>query len=362
MGSGQPELAAEQMLAGARQAAQQGAHRQAEALARRALELLERLPPTTPTSALVVRALLEVGRIRLEGFAPSEAFQLEGALEALQAAKSSATRVEERCEASRLIATAYYEKGDLPSLERALAELTEASRSLLESGDRLGAASLLNDQAAVYLRMGDPVRAMRLAEQSREAFERLSDSKLARQELAETDLLIARIPLQVPARPGREADALAAAADHALAAARAFEALQQPLARARALETLGRLELGRGRLERAVEHLQTAMAEQQRRADLIGLASTAGALSEALLQAGKHPEALLLLSESIELNHAKGSVLGIAHNRRAFERIAAAARARGLAPAMSEIEQRLAGAEEQLGAISLPGESDVKAR
>ncbi|MBL9022698.1 MAG: tetratricopeptide repeat protein [Myxococcales bacterium] len=356
--SGEPELAAERMLTGARQAAQQGAHRQAEALARRALGLLERIPRSTSARALEVRALLEIGRIRLEGFAPSEAFQLDGAIEVLEAAKAAASTVAERCEASRLLATAHYERGDLPSLERALAELTEASRLLLEAGDATGAAGLLNDQAAVYLRMGDPVRAMALAEQSRAAFEQMAESRVARQELAETDLLIARIPLHVPARPGREADALAAAIDHALAAARVFESLGQPLARARALETLGRLELARGRVDRAVEHLKVALMKQEQLADLIGLARTAGALSEALARSGKTRDALALLAESIEMNRAKGSSLGVALNRRALESLQDSARSAGLAAPLREVEAKLLAAEELLGAISLPGEAD----
>jgi tetratricopeptide (TPR) repeat protein len=354
--SGEPALGAEQMLLGARRAAEQGAHRQGEALARRALGLLESLPPAPHVRSLKVRALLEIGRIRLEGFAPSEAFQLDGAEEVLALAKEAATSVPERCEAARLLAAVFYEKGDLPSLERALDELTQASRALSEQGDALGAASLLNDQAAVYLRMGDPVRAMALAERSRAAFEGQLDSPLARRELAETDLLIAKIPLHVAGRPGREADALAAGIDHALAAARAFEALGLPLARAAAEETLGRLELARGRLERAVEHLRSALSAQQALSDLLGLARTAGALSEALARAGKPRDALVLLAESVELNRVKGSALGVAHNRRAFTKLAPIAEAARLTSMVRELGEKLRAAEEVLGAIHLPGE------
>jgi tetratricopeptide (TPR) repeat protein len=354
--SGEPALGAEQMLLGARRAAEQGAHRQAEALARRALGLLESLPPAPVVRSLKVRALLEIGRIRLEGFAPSEAFQLDGAEEVLALAKGAATSVAERCEAARLLAAVFYEKGDLPSLERALDELTQASRALSEQGDAIGAASLLNDQAAVYLRMGDPVRAMALAERSRAAFEGRADSPHARRELAETDLLIAKIPLHVKGRPGREADAFAAGIDHALAASRAFEALGLPLGQAAANETLGRLELARGRLDRAVEHLRAALSAQQALSDLLGLARTTGALSEALARAGQPRDALLLLAESVELNRVKGSALGVAHNRRAFTKLAPLADSAGLSAVARELDQKLRAAEEVLGAIHLPGE------
>ena len=60
-----------------------------------------------------------------------------------------------RAEVSTQIAGVCYELGDPASLDRALAELTEASRLLLGAGDATGAARLLNDQAAVYVRMGD---------------------------------------------------------------------------------------------------------------------------------------------------------------------------------------------------------------
>jgi tetratricopeptide (TPR) repeat protein len=160
----------------------------------------------------------------------------------------------------------------------------------------------------------------------------------------------------VAGRPGREADALAAGIDHALAAARAFEALGLPPARAAAEETLGRLELARGRLERAVEHLRSALSAQQALSDLLGLARTAGALSEALARAGKPRDALVLLAESVELNRVKGSALGVAHNRRAFTKLAPIAEAARLTSMVRELGEKLRAAEEVLGAIHLPGE------
>ncbi len=355
--SGDPSSAVEQLLLAARDAARQGVHRQAEALAHKALAVLERLPQSRESRALEVRALLELGRIRLEGFVPGGSFELDGAIEVLDAAKQATDEPRAQCEAARLLAAAHYEKGDLPSLERALAELTDTSRRLLERGEATLAASLLNDQAAIYLRMGDPVRAMALAEQSRAVFSRVDQSdRVARRELAQTDLLIARIPLHVAARPGREVDALSAAADHALAAARAFEQLGEPFERARALETLGRLELRRGRLDRAIEQLRSALAEQERLSDVIGLARTTATLSETLAKAGRVDDALALLGDSIALNSTKGSAVGVAFNRRAFTELTKGPPDRARAALLRELEARLVEAEEQLGAVVLPGE------
>ncbi len=355
--SGDPALAVEQLLLAARSAARQGVHRHAEALAHKALALLERMPQSPEQRALEVRALLEVGRIRLEGFAPGGSFELDGAIEVLDAAKQATDEPHALCEAARLLAAAHYEKGDLPSLERALSELTDVSRQLLERGEAPLAACLLNDQAAIYLRMGDPVRAMALAEQSRAVFSRADQADpVARRELAQTDLLIARIILHVPARPGREADALSAAADHALAAVRVFEKLGEPFELARALETLGRLELRRGRLDRAIEQLRSALSEQERLSDVIGLARTTGALSEALAKTGRMDDALALLRESVELNSTKGSAVGVAFNRRAFAELTRSPPDRSRAAMVAELESRLVAAEELLGAVVLPGE------
>ena len=98
--------------------------------------------------------------------------------------------------------------------------------------------------------------------------------------------------------------------------------------------------------------------KQEQLADLIGLARTAGALSEALARAGKPRDALAFLAESIEMNRAKGSALGVALNRRALEGLLEPARDAGLAALLREVQAKLLAAEELLGAITLPGETD----
>src|SRR5262249_33883730 len=94
--------------------------------------------------------------------------------------------------------------------------------------------------------------------------------------------LFARIPLHVEARPGREGDALSMGLDHAIAAERAYRRMGDEREVARVWETMGRLELRKGRLDRAAQRLTSAAAVQQQMGDLIGLARSTAALSEVL--------------------------------------------------------------------------------
>lgn len=55
-----------------------------------------------------------------------------------------------------------YDLGDPDSLQRALVELTHVSQRLLDVGEAVLAARSLNDQAALYVSLGDPVRATHL--------------------------------------------------------------------------------------------------------------------------------------------------------------------------------------------------------
>ncbi len=351
----------ERALLAAQKAAGLGAHAEAEALARRAVEATNGLPASARARALRVRALLSLGRIRLEGFAPTASFDLAAALEPLQIARRTLAQGDDpelHVEAARLLAAVELERGDAASLDDALAVLVDASQTLLAEGAGARATRLLSDQAAVYLRMGDPVRAMALLQQSRGVFERRADEDpVARRELAETDHLIARIPLHVAARPGRKDDALSSALDHALAARRVFSALGDALEAARVAETMGRLELERGRLDKAIEHLKAALLDQERLADLVGLARTSAALSATLLAAGRGDDALSLLADSIELNERKGSAIGIAFNRRAFD-AAVAALPRLTRPLVDDVRARLERAEATLGTIALSGARD----
>lgn len=367
--AGELERGAERYLAALREAEAKGAFPQAVAFGRQALALLERLPISDERRRMRARALIEIGRLQWQGAGPGGAFTLERALEALEEARASLRDGDPpalRAETSALIAGVCYDVGDLGSLERALDELTGASRLLLDAGDAVGAARLLNDQAAVYVRMGDPVRAVHLLDQSRAVFERKRDARdpgapdaALAMELAETDHLLARIPLHVQARTGMESDAMTMGIDHALAAERTYQRLGATREIARVWETIGRLELRKGRLDRASARLTKAIAVQDSVGDVVGLARTTAALSEVLAASGRHRDALAMLGDSIALNVEKGSPIGLAFNRRAFDALARGAAPAGeLEGALREVSERLSAAESTLGASRLPGEGD----
>lgn len=362
--AGEIENGAARFLAASREAAAVGAHVQAVHHAREALGLIESLPAAPRRRRLRVLALCELGRVQWQAAGPGGKFTLASALESLTIARSlieADDPIELRTNVSTLLASVCYDLGDLRSLDRALRELTDASRALLESGDAVGAARLLNDQAAVYVRFGDPVRASHLLEESRRVFERLApNDPSAALELAETDHLLARLPLHVAARPGREADAIAMGKSHAQAAEQTYRRLGAVRELTRVWETLGRLEIRAGRIERALENLTGALQAQRDLGDVIGLARTTAALSEALSASGQHAAALGLLRESISLNLEKGSPIGLAYNRRTLEQLAqrgGQSRDRGqIAVALDEALKSLIAAEESLGRIHLPGE------
>ena len=74
----------------------------------------------------------------------------------------------------------------------------------------------------------------------------------------------------------------------------------------------------------------------------------------------------MLLSDSVVLNFEKGSPIGLAFNRLAFDRLKTVAEAsRGVKPEtlprlMAELERRLVEAESVFGQIALPEEHDVQ--
>jgi len=246
----------------------------------------------------------------------------------LQSAHAEALRAHEllagadalsRAEAARVLAGVLYDIGDPDSLEDALEVLTDAMQSLMEDDEPTEAARLLNDQAAVWVRIGDPLRAWGLLERSREIFEAADpDDPAARIELAETNHLVARLPLHVGARPGLEGEALAMARDSADRALGTYDALRMPLEVARVLETRGRLGVRSQDLEASERDLRAAFAAQEDLGDVVGMARTTGAMAELGLARGNYDGALTLLAESVRLNGAKGSPRGLAENRRAL--------------------------------------------
>ncbi|MBL8635281.1 MAG: hypothetical protein JNM40_18795 [Myxococcales bacterium] len=367
--AGELDRGIDRYLLAVEQALRVGALREAMALVERAARLLSELPDSDKRRLLRIRALCARGRIRWLGEGPDARFTLAGAKESFEQARALLTPsdpAELRAQVASQLAAVLVEIGDLPSLEAALRELSETSRALLESGDAMIAARLLNDQAAVYVRIGDPVRAAHLLEESRRFFSSGrfgSDDERAALELAETEHLLARLPLHVASRPGREKDAVALGRSHAQEAAATYKRLGMRRELAHVLETLGRLETLGGRHDAALAQLSLAAQIERELHDVLGLARTTAAMADVLLAAGQLGGALTLLHESLALNVEKGSPIGLAFVRRSVERIAdrlSRAQASGVLlderRAVGQLLEQLAMAEQQLGRVRLPAE------
>jgi hypothetical protein len=127
---------------------------------------------------------------------------------------------------------------------------------------------------------------------------------------------------------------------------------------------MGRLELQRGQFQAAQEHLSAAFERQRQIGDVTGLARSTAALADLFVRVGQPGEAIALLADSITLNFQKGSPIGLAFNRRAFDALAQAAAqdqgagAEQLRGALHAVEHRLTQAEAVLGRLALPGEAD----
>ncbi len=359
--AGDIDQSAERYYTAARQASLLGAAEAALAYCKKGLELLDGRPPSASRRLLRVRLLAELGRVQWRAAGFEAAFTLPEALSSLSDAAGLLHEddpADLRVEVATLTANVCYEMGDPSSLERALRELTSASRMLLEVSDPTGAARLLNDQAAVWVRLGDPVQAAYLLEKSREVFEARSQSDpVTLVELAETHHLLARLPLHVKAKAGKEQDAMSIGYEHAAQAASNYRSLQAERELARVWETMARLKLRLGDPEEASERLRAAAQVQQGVGDVLGLARTTAALAEVLSAIGQHREALELLGDSVTLNMEKGSPLGLAYNRHGFESLAAVIpeEQRGeLGELLTGIATRLEDAEGRIGRVSLP--------
>lgn len=367
--AGELDRGIERYLLAVEQALRVGALREAMALVERAARLLAELPDSDKRRLLRIRALCARGRIRWLGEGPDARFTLAGAKESFEQARALLTPADPadlRAQVASQLAAVLVEIGDLPSLEAALRELSETSRALLESGDAVIAARLLNDQAAVYVRIGDPVRAAHLLEESRRFFTSGrfgSDDERAALELAETEHLLARLPLHVASRPGREKDAVALGRSHAQEAAATYKRLGMRRELSHVLETIGRLETLGGRHEAALAQLSLAAQIERELHDVLGLARTTAAMADVLMAAGQLGGALALLQESLALNVEKGSPIGLAFVRRSVERIADRL-TRSPVPgsllderrAVGQLLEQLEMTEQQLGRVRLPAE------
>ncbi len=357
-----PDQMVERLLRRAREVAATGDPVQAVALGRQALSLLEQLPPDEQRRRRRIDLLVGLGHLQAEAPGPAPDFSLQAAIAAVEAAESlllPGDPAELRASIRRLLATICYEAGDPASLERALSLLSTAIRELANAGDPIGAARLLNDQAAVWVRLGDPVRAAHLLRESRGVFSgRAARDPSARVELAETEHLLARLPLHVRARPGQEADSLLQAMEHALSAEASYRAVGEVRESARVWETLARLCYLAGQRDEAADWLTRAGKVQQEIGDLLGLARTSDALAALLKGAGRVDQAVLLLTQSIEINAEKGSALGLAYNRRALEALVGES-SEEHRPAIDAALHRLAAAEEVFGRIELPPHAEL---
>jgi hypothetical protein len=312
------EVACEQHLAAAERASLDAEHPLALELASRALSLSERLAGREQRRQLQMRALLVVGRARWQHQGSGRDSTLQAALDSLLRCRALVLESDSpqlRAELGSLIANVQYDIGTPEALELALLELTRASQLLLDAGQPLDAARLLNDEAAVWVKIGDPVRANHLLSHSRDVFSKVADSyPAARVELLETEHLLARLMLHARPRPGRERDALAFGIEHGRSAEEGYRELNSRRQLARVWETLGRLELRLDHVDEAGRLLEDARQLQLKLGDLVGLARSSGALCELLVRTGDYPRALERLAESIAFNAKKGSYAGLEFN------------------------------------------------
>ena len=342
------ERAAGQLVEAARRSRGYGAA--AAAQLEEAGALLAGLPATPARRVLAVRALMETGRLLWVG--EGEGYTLAAARARLETARSmldADAPLAVRVELEALIGWVNYDLGDGDGLRRSLEALEGACAMLETAGQDRAAAELLNDRAAVHIRLGEPAAALALLHGSRAAFSALGDSPVVRIELAETDHLLARLPLSVPAPAGEESEALESALGHALSAALVYADLGMHREQARVKETVGRLQCALGDLEAARNELSEAFHTQRSHQDLLGLARTSGALAEVLGASGAYREALAMLRHSIVLNRDKGAPRGLAYNRRALDALVAATADGALRDEVAELAAELADAEVRWG-------------
>ncbi|MCB9691023.1 MAG: tetratricopeptide repeat protein [Alphaproteobacteria bacterium] len=220
------------------------------------------------------------------------------------------------------LATVATEEGSEASLDAAIDAFTAASRELSNAGRGVDAARLLNELAEVWMRRGDPVRATHLLRSSRQAFEAHAHTDpAAAYELASTEHVLARLAFHAVARPDAGRALWEAAAQHATAAVRGFEALGRTREEGRAWETLARVQTALGDAQAALESLHRAEARNREAHDRVGRARTANARSGLLAALGRPLDALAHLEESLALNLDVGSSAGVLHCARAFEAI-----------------------------------------
>lgn len=307
------DLACERHVAAASIASRIGSHEAALEHVAEARRLAARVGDTELQRRAEMASRLVSGRAHWQSASSLDAAASD--LRAARALMSDQDPPELRAELAMLLAGVQYDLGTRPALAQALQEVGLASRLLLDAGRPLDAARILNDEAAIWVKLGDPFRANHLLARSREVFTKLADVyPVARVELAETEHLLARLLLHATAKPGHAVDVL----NLGVARGRAAEAIYKDLSDAQQLgrvwETLARLELRLGHVDAAARLLGDSQRLQLEIGDAIGLARSSAAASDVLVAAREYPRALELLSESIELNALKRLHAGLEFN------------------------------------------------
>lgn len=289
---------------------------------------------TSSTTRAVLKARLRLERARImwlttgEKGASTLAEAWTEALGAWNELPDGPCAAAARAYAAATLAAIAYDRGDGAALDRTREILVDTIGDLLQHGAALDAASLLNEHAALELQRGRVSAAAHLLEQSRALFEaRIAEApgeSASRAELADTELLLARLPLHASPSSSDEVsflsrESLDLALDRAWSAERAYRALHLRRDVARACDVIGQLELRRGERDRARVVLEEALGIAQEVGDAAALARATAALAEIFAAAGHPEQALGVLRSSISVNREKGSSLGLSFDAAALE-------------------------------------------
>ncbi len=337
----------DRLVDAADEAASMGAWPEAVAYARRGLERLSEGPVHRLARC---RLRLQIGSLLWHAAAARGQQTLSEALEELAAAEALLTEQDPallRAAIHQAVGGVLYDMEDPESLGRALEEFRAAIGVLSEEHDPLEVAALLNDQAAVHVRLGAPDQATQLLRQSREIFDTLERTDEVKLELAETEHLLARLPLHALDPREQDPASLEEALAHARSALRLYGSTGERRNQAHVQETAGRLLTRLGRLDEATDLLTRAFTTQDGLGDALGMARSTAALSELKLAQSDLDGALSYLAESVRLNVAKGTRRGLGLNRSALamiqERVPQQDSLR-LAPMLQAVTRELAGA------------------
>ncbi len=353
--SGDVESTVSRLLEAARASARTGAGEQAAQQVHSALAVLAEAPDNDARRLTRIAALIELGTVEARLTGPSPEFTLTRAVDTLRAALEMLAPDDPpalRVQLVTALSDALVDIGSEAALGDALNILAKSTRALAERGFAREASRLLDDAAVVQMRLGSFVAAQKLLAQARETFDAPRDGDVESiTEAAAIEHRSARLALHAPHVPGTERQALVTAARHARGAEAMFTQVGDDRERARVTETLGRIELRLGNADAAAELLWRALDVQEALGDAIGLARTTEALAETLAVAGRFPEAIAVLSDSITLNLEKASPVGIAFDRHVLRAITLRAGSEVSGASVSAIVRRLETAESLLGRI-----------